>query len=421
VSKPLTAAAGFVHPGILIDQNQIDLVRSKIAAGAEPWTSALKMLESTGGSTATADRPSMRYSSLSYVPDPVPVIQAPSSGNLSYIAAHPELGLAAIGDVTMIDDARAAYAQALMWAFTGNPAYATKAIEIMNAWGYNLTAILFDQPRRIDNNQPVYNNGKLQAGWGGELFARAAEIVRYTYSGWAPADVSKFGQMLNNVYLPLTETGWTGGANWLATFADATIEIGVFTDNRTTFNAGVAQWRSYTPTIIYMPSDGPTPIPPSSIYSGSAINGYWFNPTQFVPGLEGETLRDISHMMLGLGSVSSAAETAGIQGVDLFGEQQNRIVTGYELNAGYVNQYLDQVAALGGAKPAATWKPTGFPGSTFKVGGTAYGQGWEVAFNELAKRRGIAMPNTAKLIQRLRPSGTGMQNSWETLTNALSP
>ena len=101
--------------------------------------------------------------------------------------------------------------------------------------------------------------------------------------------------------------------------------------------------------------------------------------------------------------------------------RENRILTGYELNAGYVNAYLDQVAALGGAKPPSTWKPAGWPGATFAVGGTAYGQGWEVAFNELAVRRGLSMPNTAKLVKRLRPSGTGMQNSWETLTNSLAP
>jgi hypothetical protein len=417
---PAPSPTGFVHPGILVDANQLAMVRAKIAAGEEPWKSAFASLQNTGSSTKTAARPtSYRYSSLSYVPAPVAVIQAPSSGNLTYIAAHPELGLAAIGDVSHLDDARAAYAQALMWAFTGDPAYAAKSIQIMNAWSHTLTGILFDQPRRIDNNAPVYSNGKLQAGWGAELFARAAEIIRYTSTSWSATDVAQFGHMLDTVYLPLTKSGWSGGANWLATLADATIEIGVFNNNRTTFDAGVAQWRAYTPTVIYMPSDGATPIAPSSAYNGSAINGYWYNPTQYLPGLEGETLRDISHMMLGMGSISSAAETARIQGVDLFGEQKDRIVAGYELNAGYVNQYLDQVAALG--KPDANWKPQGWPGSTFSVGGTAFGQGWEVAFNELAKRRGISMPNTAKLVLRLRPSGTGMQNSWETLTNALTP
>ena len=30
----------FVHPGILVTRAQLDFVKGKIAAGAEPWTSA---------------------------------------------------------------------------------------------------------------------------------------------------------------------------------------------------------------------------------------------------------------------------------------------------------------------------------------------------------------------------------------------
>ena len=80
----------------------------------------------------------------------------------------------------------------------------------MNAWSSMLTEIKFDQPRRIDNGSPVYDNGKLQAGWGGTLFARAAEIIRYSGSGWSSGDVSRFETMLHNVYLPLVITGWVG-------------------------------------------------------------------------------------------------------------------------------------------------------------------------------------------------------------------
>jgi hypothetical protein len=166
-----------------------------------------------------------------------------------------------------------------------------------------------------------------------------------------------------------------------------------------------------------MPSDGATPVIPSKVVTN--VTSYWYNPSKFVAGLEGETLRDISHMMLGMGSISSAAETARIQGVDLWGENQDRIITAYELNAGWVNDYLDEVASLGGATPPATWKPNGWLGSTFTVGGSAYRAGWEVAYNEFVKRKGIPMPNTSRLVQRLRPSGTALQNSWETLTNAL--
>ena len=84
-----------------------------------------------------------------------------------------------------LDDARAAYTHALLWAYTGNQANANKAIEIMNAWSSTLTEIKFDQPRRPDNGSQIWANGKLQAGWGGSLFARAAEIIRYTGAGWS--------------------------------------------------------------------------------------------------------------------------------------------------------------------------------------------------------------------------------------------
>ena len=59
-------------------------------------------------------------------------------------------------------------------------------------------------------------------------------------------------------------------------------------------------------------------------------------------------------MMMGLGALANAAETAYIQGVDLYGEQANRIITGFEVNAGYVNAYLDEVDRLGGAQPSSS-------------------------------------------------------------------
>ena len=49
----------------------------------------------------------------------------------------------------------------------------------------------------------------------------------------------------------------------MTTLAEATIAIGVFTDNRDTFDQGVAAWREKVPTTIYMPSDGSLPLPPA--------------------------------------------------------------------------------------------------------------------------------------------------------------
>ena len=416
---PVPSPGGFVHPGVLVGRADLDFVRAKVAAGQQPWKAAFDKVLSSGGTVGTSARPgTQRFSSLSYQPAPVPVVKAPTGGTAQYIAAHPELGLSEAGSVELPDDARAAYTHALLWYYTGNPAYAAKAIEIMNAWSSTLQEIKFDQPRRVDNNGQVWANGKLVAGWSASLLARAGEIIRYSGAGWPAGDVARFESMLHGVFRPLVITGWTSGANWLMTFSEATIAIGVFTNNRATFDAGVQMWRDKVPTTIYMPVDGPLPRPPHPGYDTAAeFRELWYEPSSYVAGLQGETLRDLSHMTMGLGAMSNAAQTAALQGVDLFGAEQARIVSAYERQAGYVNEYLDKVAASGGAQPPSTWRPTGWVGPTFSAGGTGYMAGWEVAYSHFTAR-GISMPNTARLVPRLRPSGPQLHMSWETLTHA---
>ena len=291
----------------------------------------------------------------------------------------------------------------------------------MNAWSSTLTEIKFDQPRRVDNGQIIWGNGKLQAGWGGSLFARAAEIIRYSGAGWSNNDIARFEAMLHNVYLPLVITGWSNGANWLTTFAEATIEIAVFTNDRAAFNTGIATWRAKTPTTIYDAKDGPLPISPAAyLDTASEINAYWYNPTRYITGLQGESLRDLSHMTMGLGAMANAAETAEIQGIDLYAEQAPRIIAGFELNAGYVNAYLDEIARLGG-NPPSTWTPPNWPGpaGSFKNINTYYQAGWLVAQHHYTAL-GIAMPQTTRLIQRLGTNAAqpALHLSWEQLTHS---
>jgi hypothetical protein len=410
--------SGFVHPGVLVSQSDLNFVKARIAANQEPWASAFTRMQNSGMSSPTILRPTAyRFSSLSYPPMPVAQVRCWTSSTQLYAEG---LGLTQSGCREQTDDAMAAYTQALMWYFTGNIAYANKAIEIMNAWSATNTEILFDQPRATTNNAQVWGNGKLQAGWTAEIITRAAEIIRYSNAGWSSTDITRFSQMLNNVYLPLTITGWTSQSNWQMTFADATINIGIFNDDRATFNAGVAYWRTKVTSTIYMTSDGVQPVAPNtgSAYDTPAeINSYWYSPTTYINGLQQETGRDLSHMMMGLGSMSNAAASAGIQGVDLFAEQSTRIRAAYELNAGFTNEYLDEVAQLGTTPPSA-WRPTGWVNPNFKTGGEAYKGGWEVAYEHYAVQLGIPMPNTEKLVNRLRPTGTAMQLSWETLTHA---
>ena len=417
---PPASASGFVHPGVLVDGSELDEIRAHVAAGDQPWAGVVDRMYGSASSTATAARPtSYRFSSLSYVPAPVRVIQASSSGNQSYLDAH---GLREIGDVEHIDDARAAYTQALLWNATGNRAHADKAIEIMNAWSSTLTEIKFDQPRRVDNGGIIWVDGKLHAGWGASLFARSAEIIRYTDAGWSNPDIARFEDMLRDVYLPLTIDGWSNGANWMMTLAEGTISIGVFTNDRATFNAGVAMWRDQAPTTIYLPSDGARPLAPVSwMDTASEIDNYWRNPDRYVTGLQGETLRDLSHMVMGLGAMANTAETAYIQGVDLYGEQATRIVAGFELNAGYVNAYLDETNRLGRA-PSSTWTPPNWPGGpgTFNIVNTYHTTGWNVAHHHYTTRTNTSMPQTSRLVQRINPNTAQPAHhlAWEPLTHS---
>src|SRR5688500_6587127 len=40
-------SAGFVHPGVLVNRAQLDFVKAKVAAGAEPWKSAFEAAQAS--------------------------------------------------------------------------------------------------------------------------------------------------------------------------------------------------------------------------------------------------------------------------------------------------------------------------------------------------------------------------------------
>jgi len=355
----------FVHPGILVQQGQLDLVRAKIKAGAAPWAAAFNAAKAS------------RFASASYVPHPRAIVECGSYST-------PDNGCS-----EEKDDSTAAYTQALLFTFSGDEKYAAKAVEIMNAW----SAVLTDHTN---------SNAPLQSAWVGSVFPRAGELIRAGYSKWAATDAARFSKMLKTVYLPEVIKGSGANGNWELSMAEATIAIGVYLDDRPTFDTGVTMWRKRVPAYLYLASDGPLPVsPPGSTKTGSALTTYWYNPGKFVDGLCQETCRDFGHVQLGLSAMINAAETARIQGVDLYAEQADRIAKGLEWNA----QWLDGVAPpswlCGGTLTDA--KPTHM---------------WEIALNEYANRLGRSMPRTASLVTKVRPTGTNHQMIFETLTHA---
>lgn len=366
VGPPPVAGDQFRHPGILVNQAQLAFIRDQVKAGVEPWKTAY-------------DHAMSEFGSLTRNASPRAVVECGAYSN-------PNLGCS-----EEIQDASAAYALALAWNVTGNEAYAKKAIEVMNAWAHTLKS-------HTNHNAP------LQSGWSGAIWPVAGEIIRHTYTGWAPADVGAFSDMLKNVYLPTVIKGSGGNGNWELVMTEATLEIAVFLDDHATFQHAVDMWRKRVPAYFYVTSDGANPAPPPTggKDSAAAIKSFWFNIGMYVDGVAQETCRDFGHTEYGLASSIAVAETAFQQGLDLYKENGARLRAAMEFHAAYT---------LG--KPAPSWLCGG------KIN-TRLMPTFEIGYNHFHDRMGLDLPQSLKLIEtRIRSIEAANKHMvWETLTHA---
>ncbi|MGP4103951.1 alginate lyase family protein [Nonomuraea sp. KM90] len=375
MSAPATAGARsapatFAHPGVLVSRAQLDFVRSKVNAGAQPWKAAYDQMVASS------------LASLSRTPKPRAVVECGSYSNPNY------------GCTDERQDALAAYTDALIWYISRDSRYAQKAIELMDAW----SAMITDHTN---------SNAPLQTGWAGSSWPRAAEIIRYTYTGWSATGVSRFATMLRNIYLPEVINGRPStNGNWELSMMDAAIGIAVFLEDRAAYDKAVSTFRARVPAYIYLTADGALPRGPagSGIDTRAEIIAYWQGQETFVDGLSQETCRDLTHTGYGLAAIAHIAETARIQGQDLYPEIADRLRHALGLHAKY---------QLGAAVPS--WLCDG--ALTLGLGPVT-----EVGFNALHHRMGIAMTNTQTLTERQRPAGTNnLFVAWETLTHAGNP
>jgi len=349
----------FHHPGVLVNRAQLDFVKGKVAAGLQPWKSAFEAAKSSD------------LGALAYTPHPRDTCEC---GPFS----KPDIGCK-----DEQHDSEAAYTQALLWYYSGNKDYAENAIKIMNAWSSTLTG------------GHKNANGPVQAAWCGEQWPRAAEIIRYTYSGWSSNDVARFKNMLTTQYVPSIINGSCENGNKELSMSEALINIGVFNDDHATFDAGVKMWRGRAASYIYLSTDGATPVKPANC--DMAIWGNKGITTPLVDGLLQESVRDSGHANLALSAMVNAAETARQQGVDLYAEQAKRIMAALEYQA----QFLP---------PNNTPPPANLAFHTHPT--------WEIAYNHYHNRLGYNLPKMAAVLPTIRPTEVNHQMAWETLTHA---
>ncbi|MEV6337676.1 alginate lyase family protein [Nocardia vinacea] len=361
------SANQFVHPGVLVDQSQLEFVRDRVKAGAEPWISASHAVEQS------------KYADLSAVPVPRHVVDCGSY-------SKPDNGCS-----DEIHDAVSAYTEALLWTYTGDPRRADKAVEFMDAW----SATIHDHTN---------SNARVQTAWAAEIWPKAAEIVRHTSDRWPADRIARFSDMLRTVYLPeLVDGAPRENGNWELSMIDGAMQSAVFLDDRRLFDRAVAMWRNRVPAYFYSTSDGPLPLaPPGGMHDGpEKITQFWYGQTTFVDGLAQETCRDLVHTQWGLGAAIDAAETARHQGVDLYAAEQQRLTAAMEFHARYLAGTPPPHWLCGGKLNRITFEPT-----------------WDMAFNHYHSALGLDLPVTRQLLDFYRPTAVDHFLDWETLTTA---
>ncbi|GGZ36931.1 hypothetical protein GCM10010365_67200 [Streptomyces poonensis] len=363
------APAAFVHPGVTVSQGQLDFVRNKVNAGAQPWKGAFdKMMAS-------------RYADLNRTPEPRATVECGSYSNPNN------------GCTDEREDAIAAYTDALAWYITRDERYAKKAIELMDAW----SATIKDHTN---------SNAPLQTGWAGSSWPRAAEIIKYTYTGDWP-DSGRFATMLRTVYLPEIINGSNSNGNWELSMMEAAVGISVFLEDKASYDKAMAKFRTRTAAYVYLSSDGELPktVPSQNLDTREKVVKYWQGQSTFVTGLTQETCRDLTHTGYGISAISHVAETSRIQGQDLYGTN--------------VGERLRQALGFQAKYELGTAVPSWLCGGSLHLG---LGPVTEVGYNALHNRLGHAMTNTQTLTERNRPAGSNnLFVAWETLTHGDNP
>ncbi|MET9458623.1 alginate lyase family protein [Streptomyces canus] len=370
LARPADAApAAFVHPGVTVSQGQLDFARSKVNAGAQPWKGAFDAMLAS------------KYADLNRTPKPRAVVECGSYSNPNH------------GCTDEREDAIAAYTDALAWYITRDERYAKKAIQLMDAW----SAVITDHTN---------SNAPLQTGWAGSSWPRAAEIIKYTYTGsWANS--GRFATMLRNVHLPEIINGSKSNGNWELSMMEAAVGISVFLEDKSSYDKAMAKFRTRTAAYVYLDSDGELPktVPSQNLDSRDEIVNYWQGQSTFVTGLTQETCRDLTHTGYGISAVSHVAETSRIQGLDLYGTD--------------VGERLRQALGFQARYELGTAVPGWLCGGSLKLG---LGPVTEVGYNALHNRLGMGMTNTQVLTERNRPAGSNnLFVAWETLTHGDNP
>jgi parallel beta-helix repeat protein len=314
--------SSFVHPGMMQDRQDLDYVKEQIELGNQEYVNAFENLS--------------KEADLSFEAEPFTHVVRGSYGRQGQ--GHRELSLSA----------RSAYAHALMWYLTRKQAHANKAISILKSWSERLWD--FDD-----------NDAKLIAALTGQNFLNAAEILKYSNSGWGKEDIDAFEKLMLGSFYPVIRDYFTeANGNWDAAMINTMLCLGIFTDREDIFASAIDRF-------YWGPNNG-------------GISKYIY-PN----GQTQETTRDWPHVQLGLGEFAKAAQVAWTQGMDLYGLGQNRLALGFEHSAKFMAG--EEVSCYGpiSERGRGEWRDI-----------------YEYVYGHYTEVKGLSLPHTAHAISQTR-------------------
>ena len=171
----------FVHPGVLVDAAQLSFAAQQVTAGVQPFAATFETLKKD---TWVTNRNASMGSGWN------------GSIGCGYYG-HPDFGCS-----NETGDAQAALMDAMLWAYTKDPAWAHKAIGILDYYAVHM------------KQYQDWGNGKLQAAWSADKWSRAAEIINSTGAGWPQENAKAFADMLQAVAVPMLWNGSCFNGNW---------------------------------------------------------------------------------------------------------------------------------------------------------------------------------------------------------------
>jgi len=383
---------GFVHPGCLHTQADFDRIKAQITANEPSVVQDYAKLTNNS------------HSSSSYSPNPQASIIRGGADNYS----------------VAMNNAAAAYQNALVWKINGDKAHADNAVNILNAWARTCKVVTGDP------------NAALASGLYGYEFANAGELMR-DYTGWKSDDFKKFQQWMASVFFSgnmyflrdrqgVDEVGYpaTQWSNWGLCNVLSAISIGILCDDPYIYNFGMSYYKyDYKKNCInYVDPKAGTQIVCNGFteYIGNLVPAIYTDvrgPYGFLGQMQ-ESGRDQGHALLSVGLSSDICQTGFNQGDDLFAYKDNRLAAAIEYEAGFsLYQAGDTLGGVPASQlPWTTYVRMYYPSNVDVMYGIAGGYGgdrpyWGRIIGYYEGVKGVVMPYSHVMKNRIGIDGGG--------------